>query len=64
MEQIAAAAARGLTEGTLATLLEPQAQALPPQLLCLDCGHLCPVAHEVRPLAVSVRRFAFLTAVL
>jgi hypothetical protein len=51
LEQVADAAARGLTEGTLATLLEQQAQALPPEQSCPDCGQLCPVAHEGRPLA-------------
>jgi hypothetical protein len=51
LEQVADAAARGLTEGTLATLLDQQAQALPPAQPCPDCGQLCPVAHEDRPLA-------------
>ena len=50
LEQVAAAAARGLTEGTLATLLEQQAQALPPDHPCPGCGQLCPVTHEPRPL--------------
>ena len=53
LEQVADAAARGLTEGTLATLLQQQAQALPPQQPCPDCGQLCPVAHEGRPLATG-----------
>ena len=53
LEQIAAAAARGLTEGTLATLLEHQAQALPAEQPCPDCGRLCPVGSEARPLIVS-----------
>jgi hypothetical protein len=50
LEQVAAAAARGLTEGTLTTLLEQQAQALPADYPCPDCGQLCPVHHEPRPL--------------
>lgn len=50
LEQVAAAAAQGLTEGTLTALLEQQAQALPAQAPCPDCGHLCPVHHEARPL--------------
>jgi hypothetical protein len=50
LEQVAAAAARGLTEGTLTTLLEQQAQALPAELPCPDCGQLCPVGQEPRPL--------------
>jgi hypothetical protein len=53
MEQIAAAAARGLTEGTLATLLEQQAQTLPAEQPCPDCGRLCPVGRENRLLAVQ-----------
>jgi hypothetical protein len=50
LEQVAAAAARGLTEGTLATLLEQQAQALPAESPCPHCGQLCPVHQEARPL--------------
>ena len=50
LEQVAAAAARGLTEGTLTTLLEQQAQAFPAESPCPDCGQLCPVSHETRPL--------------
>jgi hypothetical protein len=53
MEQLAAAAAAGLTEGTLGTLLDQQAQALGSQQPCPDCGRLCPVGHEDRPLAVK-----------
>ncbi len=52
MEQVAAAAATGLTEGTLDTLLEQQAQTLGTQQRCPDCGRLCPVDYEDRPLAV------------
>jgi hypothetical protein len=50
LEQVAAAAARGLTEGTLSTLLEQQAQSLPAESPCPDCGHSCPVQREARPL--------------
>ncbi len=53
MEQVAAAAAAGLTEGTLAALLGQQAQALGPQQPCPGCGRLCPVGSEDRPLAVQ-----------
>jgi hypothetical protein len=52
MEQIAQAAAAGLTEGTLQTCLEQQAQALGPQQPCPTCGRACPVRREDRPLAV------------
>jgi hypothetical protein len=47
LEEVATAAARGLTEGTLATLLEQQAQALPAQVACPACGQHCP--HHVEP---------------
>jgi len=50
MEQIAEAAARGLSEGTLATLLEQQAQALAADYPCPNCGRPCPVSREPRPL--------------
>ena len=53
MEQIAAAAARGLTEGTLATLLEQRAQTLAAEQPCPACGRLCPTHSEDRPLAVQ-----------
>jgi hypothetical protein len=52
MEQVAQAAAAGLTEGTLQTCLEQQAQALGPQQSCPACGRLCPTQREPRPLAV------------
>ena len=50
LEQLAAAAADGLTEGTLTTLLEQQAQALGEQQPCPDCGRPCIVRREDRPL--------------
>jgi hypothetical protein len=50
LEQLAAAAAAGLTEGTLTTLLEQQAQALGEQQPCPDCGRPCIVRREGRPI--------------
>jgi hypothetical protein len=50
MEQVAVAAARGLTEGTLAALLEQQAQALPAESPCPACARPCPIRHEPRSL--------------
>ena len=50
MEQVAAAAAAGLTEGTLATLLEQQARRLGAEQPCPGCGRPCPVRREGRPL--------------
>ena len=52
MEALAAAASAGLTEGTLATLLEQRAQTLAAELPCPDCGRLCPVGREDRTLTL------------
>lgn len=52
MEDLAAAAAAGLTEGTLAALMQQQARTLPAELACPGCGRLCPVGHENRDLTV------------
>jgi hypothetical protein len=51
MEQIARAAATGLTEGALATALEQQTQALGEQQPCPACGAPCPVRRAPRALA-------------
>jgi len=50
MEQLAHAAAAGLTEGALAILLEQQAQALGEQVPCPDCGTPCAVSRQPRTL--------------
>jgi hypothetical protein len=50
LEEVAQEVARGLTEGTLATLLEGQAHALGAQQPCPDCGRPCPVGREDRTL--------------
>src|SRR5262245_45396912 len=50
LEQAAQAAAQGLLQGTLATLLAQQAQALPDHHPCPACQHLCAVTREPRPL--------------
>ena len=49
-EQIAHAAAHGLTEGTLQLLLEQQAARLPPEQPCPACGALCPTKPSTRTL--------------
>jgi hypothetical protein len=51
MEQIARAAAAGLTEGTLSATLEQQARALDEDQPCPACGAPCPVRREPRTLA-------------
>ncbi len=50
MEQIAHAAAQGLTEGTLQTLLDGHTAALGDEQPCPDCGTPCPVRRHERPL--------------
>lgn len=50
MEQIAAVAAQGLTEGTLQLLLQQQAQQLPPEQPGPDCGTLCSTQPHQRAL--------------
>lgn len=52
LEQLAHAAAQGLTEGTLLTLLQQLADALPEQIPCPDCGQPCPVNREQRLLTI------------
>jgi hypothetical protein len=52
MEQVATAAAAGLTEGTLTTLLEQQAHLLGTEQPCPNCGRLCRVDRADRPLTV------------
>src|SRR5271163_4691332 len=47
MEEVALAAAAGLTEGTLTTLLEQQAHLLGEQQACPACGRLCPLRRSL-----------------
>ena len=47
-EQLATAAAQGLTEGALDLFLEQQADNLPTQPPCPDCGRLCPTSPHTR----------------
>jgi hypothetical protein len=51
MEQIARAAAVGLTQGTLSVALRQQAGALGEQQPCPCCGVPCPVRRQPRELA-------------
>lgn len=50
MEEVARAAAAGVAEGTLDVLLGQQADTLGAEQPCPDCGRLCPVRHQERPL--------------
>lgn len=52
MEEVAQAAATGLTQGTLATLLEKQAATLDSVHPCPACQTLCTVNTKQRPLIV------------
>jgi hypothetical protein len=52
-EQIATAAARGLTEGTLRLLLQQQADKLPDQQPCPECGKFCPSEPHTRSLTAQ-----------
>jgi hypothetical protein len=49
-EQIATAAAQGVTEGTLQLLLQQQAHKLPPEQPCPHCGKLCSTEPQIRSL--------------
>jgi len=53
LEQIAHAAAEGVTEGTLQTLLRQQADALGEQAPCPDCGRTCVLRRQERTLQVQ-----------
>jgi hypothetical protein len=59
MEQVAQAAADGVSTSTLEVLLHQQAQRLGAQQGCPDCGRLCPVGFEDRPLAVQGGRITY-----
>lgn len=50
MEDVARAAAAGLSEGALAVLLGQQADALGTEQPCPDCGRPCTVRQEERSL--------------
>jgi hypothetical protein len=53
MEQVAAAAAAGLTQGALEEATLKQAQQLPAQQPCPTCGRLCPSQPQARPIVVK-----------
>jgi hypothetical protein len=53
MEQIAAAAAQGVTEGALQQMLAQQAQKVPDESPCPVCGEPCPTQTRTRVLAAQ-----------
>jgi hypothetical protein len=53
MEQVAAAAAAGLTAGALEEATQKQAQQLPAEQPCPTCGRLCPTQQQTRSVTVS-----------
>jgi hypothetical protein len=57
-EQIATAAAQGLTEGTLQLLLQQQAQRLTHEQPCPGCGKACPTESHTRALTAQGARVA------
>jgi hypothetical protein len=57
MEQIAVAAAAGLTAGTLEEATQRQAQLLPNEQPCPTCGRLCPTQPQTRPIVVKGGQF-------
>src|SRR5262245_9628329 len=57
MEQVAAAAAAGLTAAALEEATRQQAQRLPDEHPCPDCGRLCPSQVQPRPIVVRGGQF-------
>ena len=57
MEEVAVAAARGLTAGALEQATAQQARRLEEALPCPGCGQLRPVGHEERPVQVRGGEF-------
>lgn len=53
MEEMALAAARGVTAGALEEATAQQAQQLGAEQPCPQCGHACPVGMDERPLKVQ-----------
>src|SRR5262245_30292544 len=52
MEDVACAAARGLTEGTVEQLLAQHAQHLADSSPCPQCARACPVQYATHPVVV------------
>ena len=52
MEDVAMAAVQALLAGTLEVATEKQASQLGSQQACPECGAVCPLQHEERPIVV------------
>jgi hypothetical protein len=57
MEAVAMAAVRGLLAGTLEAATAQQAEHLGQQHPCPDCGRLCPLTEEERPVTTGIGSF-------
>jgi hypothetical protein len=57
MEQVAVAAASGLTAGALEEATQQQARHLDAELPCPACGRLCPATTQGRPVVVRGGQF-------
>src|ERR1700722_3761824 len=54
MEDVAMAAVRALLAGTLEVATQQQADQLGDEQACPDCGRMCPLKHEERPIVVRI----------
>ncbi len=54
MEEVAMAAVRGLLAGTLEVATQQQGGQLGPEHACPQCGKMCPLQHEQRPIVVGI----------
>src|SRR5271154_4617413 len=54
MEDVAMAAVRALLSGTLEAATRQQAVQLGPVHACPECGQLCPLKHEPRPIVARI----------
>lgn len=52
MEEVAMAAVRALLAGTLEAATAQQAERLGPEHPCPQCGRICPVQRDARPIVV------------
>jgi hypothetical protein len=58
MEDVAMAAVRGLLAGTMESATQQQAEQLGQTGACPDCGRVCPLTSEERPISTRGGPFA------